>query len=63
LADFEHAPHLDRKVSANGAFGSNGMKADRAVQHSQRASFGDDSLHARTTRERTIPSRSGESPA
>src|SRR5262249_9157885 len=31
--DFRHAPHLDRRVSANGAFGSNAMKAGRAVQH------------------------------
>jgi len=33
------------------------VNADWVEQHSQRAVFGDDSLHAQATSERTIPSR------
>jgi len=52
-----HTPHPDRRVCVNGYSNENGVNADWVEQHSQRAVFGDDSLHAQATSARTIPSR------
>src|SRR5262245_13272252 len=52
-----HTPHPDRRVGVNGYSNEDGVNADWEEQHSQRACFGNDSLHPQATSARRIPSR------